>query len=285
MIPLRDNLSCKGNAIATIILIAINCVAFGIELAVPEPATDTFFNTWAVVPAKISAALSSGDPALIGMAALTILTAMFLHGGLMHLIGNMIFLQAFGRAVENRLGTWRFVLFYLLGGFVAWVLHFLTAPNSLTPALGASGAIAAILGAYLLFYPKAKFRTLFMVGPLPLLVSIRAYWFLVIWFASQLLPGISGLINPASAGIAYWAHIGGFVAGVGLAALWATFYPVSNVCYSPDPCGKGDFSLLWYPFKKAEPKSDDTGNDTPVGADPDDKGEDKNDDNDCNNCK
>lgn len=234
MIPIRDNLSCKTFPLATLILLALNCVAFAIELMLPESAVEGFFMTYAVVPAKVSAAFASGDPTLIGMAILSIFTAMFLHGGWMHLIGNMVFLQAFGRAVEARLGSVKFVLFYLLGGFAAWGLHMFTDPMSPIPALGASGAIAAVLGGYLLFYPKAEFKAVAFAG-LPLLVVVRAYWLLPVWFLTQLNDGITNL-SATGGGVAYWAHIGGFLAGMILAGLWHMYRPQSSVCYVPISC-------------------------------------------------
>lgn len=237
MIPLRDNLSCRTFPIATLVLIALNLVAFAIELMLPANAIGSFFQTWAVVPSKVTHAFASGDPSLIAMAMLSFLTASFLHGGWAHIIGNMVFLQAFGRAVEARFGVWRYVGFYLLGGGAAWGMHMFTETASRIPALGASGAIAAVLGAYLVFYPKAEFKTLFMMGFLPVLAVIRAYWLLVVWFALQLYSGIGGLMDPsAGAGVAYWAHIGGFLFGMVAAGLVAWLRPVSSVCYVPLSC-------------------------------------------------
>lgn len=237
MIPLKDNLSCRPFPLVTWILIAINCAAFAVELMLPESQINAFFSTWAVIPAKVMHAFASGDPALIGMAMLSVLTAMFLHGGWMHLIGNMIFLQAFGRAVEARLGRLRYIAFYVLGGFAAWGLHMFTDPASHAPALGASGAIAAVLGAYLVFYPKAEFKTLFLLGVVPILAVVRAYWLLLIWFGMQLFSGVSGLMDPsAGGGVAYWAHIGGFLFGAIAAGAVAVLKPVSSVCYTPISC-------------------------------------------------
>ncbi len=237
MIPLRDNLSCRAFPVVTLVLIALNCVAFGITLMVPDSAIDSFFMQWAVVPGKVAHAFSSGDPLLMCSAMVTVLTSMFLHGGFAHIFGNMIFLQAFGRSVESRFGAWRFAGFYLLGGFAAWGLHMFTDPLSPIPALGASGAIAAVLGAYLVFYPKAEFKTLFMIGPLPVLAVIRAYWLLLAWFGLQLFSGIFGLLDPSEGGgVAYWAHIGGFLFGVAAGALYATLTPQISPCYVPLSC-------------------------------------------------
>jgi membrane associated rhomboid family serine protease len=237
MIPLKDNLSCKTFPIATLILIALNVVAFGIELMLPEAQIETFFQTWAVVPAKVSHAFASGNPALIGMSMLSVLTAMFLHGGWSHIIGNMVFFQAFGKSVEARLGALKFTIVYILGGFAAWGLHMFTDPTSTAPALGASGAIAAVLGAYFVFYPKAKFKTLF-ITPLPVLAVVYAYWLCGAWFIMQLISGVGGIMNPSAdaGGVAYWAHIGGFLFGMIVAGAWALLKPVSTVCYTPLAC-------------------------------------------------
>lgn len=238
MIPLKDNLSCKVFPIATLIIIALNCIAFAIELMVPEAQQQAFFMSWCVVPAKISASLASGDLIAIGMSFLTVLTAMFLHGGWAHLIGNMVFLQAYGRSAEARLGTLQFVGFYLLGGFAAWGLHMFIDPLSPVPALGASGAIAAVLGGYLIFFPKAEFKTLIIAGILPILAVIRAYWLLIVWFVTQLVSGVGGLVDPSEGGgVAYWAHIGGFLFGTLAAGIWMLMTPTNAACYEPMDCG------------------------------------------------
>lgn len=231
MIPWKDNLSCRTFPIATIILIVINALAFAVELMVPADQMQSFFETWAVVPHKVSTAFASGDPGLMAMALLSICTAMFLHGGWAHLFGNMIFLQAFGRSVESRMGSVKYTLFYLLGGFAAWGMHMFTDPSSTTPALGASGAIAAVLGAYLVFFPKAEFKTLIMVGIIPVMAVISAWWLLLAWFGMQLISGVGGLQDAGGGGVAYWAHIGGFLAGVLIGAAWAMIRPQSDICY------------------------------------------------------
>lgn len=237
MIPLKDNLTCRAFPLATFILIALNCVAFVIELMVPEAQQQDFFMNWCVVPSKISAAFASGDISLIGMALLTVVTAMFMHGGWSHLIGNMVFLNAFGRSTEGRMGSIGFTIMYLLGGFAAWGFHMFTDPMSSVPALGASGAIAFVLGAYLVFYPKADFKTLIVAG-LPVLAVIRAYWLLPVWFITQLVSGVGGLVDPSeAAGVAYWAHIGGFIAGTFVAGIWLLLTPDAKECYEEMSCG------------------------------------------------
>lgn len=234
MIPVRDNLNCKNFPLATVCIIVANCLVFLYQLSLNNEQIWRFFMHWAVIPARVSLAFQSGDWMAIGAAVTTIFTAMFLHGSVAHILGNMIFLQAFGRGVENRLGTARFVLFYLVCGFAAWALHFAIEPMSMIPALGASGAIAGVLGAYLWFYTKASFRAIVPMGIFPILVTVKAYWLLPVWFLSQLMAGVFGLLSPeAGGGVAYWAHIGGFVGGFLIAVYWAWRDPQCDSCYLP----------------------------------------------------
>jgi len=238
MIPLRDNLRCTTFPIATLILIALNCAAFFVELMVAGSGNlDSLFGTWTMVPAKVVAAFASGNPAAIGMAVATVFASMFLHGGWMHIIGNMLFLNCFGRGMEARLGRVRFVLFYLLSGVLAATVHIWSDPTSMVPTLGASGAIAGVLGGYLLLWPKAEVKGIFLLVFIPIPIRLRAYWFLLAWFVVQVYEVINSLgqVVPGG-GVAYWAHAGGFVAGLVLAGLWKLYRPVSDVCYIPTDC-------------------------------------------------
>jgi membrane associated rhomboid family serine protease len=147
--------------------------------------------------------------------ALTILTSMFTHAGLLHLGGNMLFLWIFGNNVEDSMGHVRFVIFYLLGGLAALGLQTAIGPNSTTPTLGASGAIAAVLGGYILIYPRARVLTLIFLFVFFTFIEIPAFFFLFIWFAQQALFGAINLTDPngGGGGVAYFAHVGGFVFG------------------------------------------------------------------------
>jgi rhomboid family protein len=155
---------------------------------------------------------------------LTIFTAMFSHAGLLHLGGNMLFLWIFGNNVEDSMGPVRFVLFYLLGGIAALALQVVVGPNSTTPTLGASGAIAAVLGGYILIYPRARVLTLIFLFIFFTFIEIPAYFFLFIWFAQQAVFGAIDLTNPTGGGggVAYFAHVGGFVFGLLAIKLFAT---------------------------------------------------------------
>lgn len=145
----------------------------------------------------------------------TLISMMFLHGGLFHLISNMWMLWVFGDNVEDRLGRFVFICFYLLGGIIAVIAQWAVDPMSTQPVIGASGAVAAVLGAYLVTYPNAKVKTLLFIG-IPLLLDLRSYIVLGGWFVMQVIAGVNGIMAPANVevSVAFWAHIGGFVAGV-----------------------------------------------------------------------
>ena len=151
-----------------------------------------------------------------------LVTSMFLHGGWMHLLGNMLYLHIFGDNVEDRLGHFRYLFFYLATGIVAGVAQLVISPNSSLPMVGASGAIAGVTGAYFLFFPRARVVTLVPVFIFIQIVELPAVFFLFFWFAFQLLLGIGSLGTDASGGgVAFWAHIGGFIAGMVLGPLLA----------------------------------------------------------------
>jgi membrane associated rhomboid family serine protease len=169
---------------------------------------DAFLITRGAIPTEI----------LAGRDIVTLLTSIFLHGGWMHLIGNMLFLRVFGDNIEARIGSLRFAVFYLLGGIVAWLVHVWFNPSSTFPAVGASGAIAAVLGAYLMMFPKGRVKMLFMRTMQSF--YIPANQFLLYWIGLQFLSGIWSLTNlSGDGGVARWAHIGGFVFGIVLVFL------------------------------------------------------------------
>jgi len=164
------------------------------------------------VPAELTAAWSSGVN--LPGEALTLVTSQFLHGGWLHILGNMLYLWIFGNNVEDRLGRFRFLLFYLVGGVVAGLTQVAIAPNSPVPTIGASGAIAATLGAYLVLFPRARITSLVFLGFFYQLIDVPAVIVLVFWFVLQLIDGIASLgMTDASGGVAFFAHIGGFVFG------------------------------------------------------------------------
>jgi membrane associated rhomboid family serine protease len=205
MIPLRDNAPIHSLPFATWGLIALNAVVFLYELTMPDPVLEQFFMQYALVPGR----LAQGDNIL------TPLTCMFLHGGWLHIIGNMWSLYLFGDNVEDRLGSGRFVLFYLFSGIAANLTHFVTQSDSMVPTLGASGAIAGVMGAYVVLFPRARVLTLVPIFIFIYIVEVPAVVFLGLWFVMQLLSGLlSASDKVAFDGVAWWAHIGGFATGI-----------------------------------------------------------------------
>ncbi len=204
MIPLRDHNPSRKTPYVTWSLMAINIVvfAFYIPLLNDPVALSGFFAEWAMVPLEITQ----------GEEYHTAITSMFLHGGYMHLAGNMLFLWIFGDNVEDTLGHGWFLVFYLLSGIGADVFHVVSNSSSPIPTVGASGAIAGVMGAYLLFFPKAKVDFLLFIVVIIKMITLPAFVVLIGWMAMQLFSGISS--TAAGAGVAYWAHIGGFIVGL-----------------------------------------------------------------------
>jgi membrane associated rhomboid family serine protease len=210
MFPLHDDVPSERFPIVNYAIIGINIAMWVLELAQGRE-IDRFFLAWAVVPGQLTGALR---PDVAPPELITPLTAMFLHGGWMHVIGNMWFLFIFGDNVEGRLGHVRYLLFYLASGLAATAAQVALAPDSRLPLVGASGAIAGVLGAYMVMFPYSRVLTLLTLGFFATTVRIAAPWFLGIWFGMQALSGLASLgVRQATGGVAWWAHIGGFVVG------------------------------------------------------------------------
>ena len=204
MIPLRDSNPSRTFPVVTILLIVMNSAAFLYELSLGRNIT-ALINHFGFVPAGNIIAVHS---------ILTIFTSMFLHGGWMHIIGNMWFLWIFGDNVEDFLGHLNYFMFYVFGGVVASITHFFLNPGSTVPTIGASGAIAAVMGAYFILYPRAKVLTLIPIFIIFEFVELPAFIFLGIWFLFQFFLGsLEKAANNAAGGVAWWAHFGGFVYG------------------------------------------------------------------------
>lgn len=211
MIPLRDTIPSSRFPLITISIICINVVVFVVELLLGERGLETLFYNWGIVPLRFT------HPRLEPN-YLTLLSSMFLHGGWMHIIGNMWSLWIFGDNVEERMGRGGFLGFYFLSGLAAGVVHIVTNPASRVPTVGASGAIAGVMGAYLLLYPRAMVVTLVPIVFFCQIIELPAVFFLGLWFLSNLFSGLGTLVAQAdAAGVAWWAHIGGFVVGLGWA--------------------------------------------------------------------
>jgi len=186
-----------------------------------EAQLESFLIKYGLIPAKILAEIS-GNPSDFKIAMLSpFFTNMFLHGGFWHLLGNMWFLYIFGNNVEDKMGSIRYLLFYLIAGILASLTHFILYAHSPVPAIGASGAISGVMAAYMFLFPRSKIITfipIFFI--LPLLIPIPAPIFIGIWFFGQLLSGTFHLFHGTATGIAFWAHIGGFFAGMFLYKLF-----------------------------------------------------------------
>ncbi len=218
MIPLRDANPTRHPPIMTIGLVVACAVAFVFELSRQATGGDValtrLVTEWGIVPAELTAALKSGSYLSIEVA--TLVTSQFLHGGWLHLIGNLLFLWIFGNNIEDRFGRLGFLAFYLVSGVVAGLAQVAIDPNSTIPTIGASGAIAATLGAYLVLYPRARVTSLVFLVFFYQLIDVPAVIVLAMWFVLQLVNGLASLgVGDAATGggVAFFAHIGGFVFG------------------------------------------------------------------------
>ena len=247
MFPIKDNIPTDRFPLITVILIAINVVVF---LGFQHPkgfsaVSDRTVVKYGAIPYELThwgkhcdlastptgqqAVACEGKPDVVGKAPsqpptwLTMFTAMFMHGGFLHIIGNMLFLWIFGNNVEDSMGRPRFVAFYLLGGLAALWGQVLFSPNSDAPTIGASGAIAAVLGAYLLLYPRARVLTVVFIIFFVTVIELPAIFMLGLWFLEQIYFGAADLSSPTGGGggVAYWAHIGGFAFGLALIKVFA----------------------------------------------------------------
>ncbi|MCL3881129.1 rhomboid family intramembrane serine protease [Marivita sp. GX14005] len=206
MFPIRDHNPSRGTPLVTYALIAANVLLFlsYLPLMQDERALMAFYFDWALIPALISQGEGWGG----------FLTSMFLHGGWLHLIGNMLFLFIFGDNLEDEMGHLGFLAFYIACGIGAGLVHYFSAPGSPVPTVGASGAIAGVMGGYLLLFPKARVDILIIIVFIIRIFPIPAWIMLAVWFALQLFGGFGSAADQG--GIAYWAHIGGFAIGLGL---------------------------------------------------------------------
>jgi len=252
--PLKDNIPTDRTAIITIALIAINVIVYFVLQSksggIFSSPADAGVVDWGAIPYEFSnpgseCDITSGRIACEGMPGVsgepssqppfwvTAFSSMFMHGSILHLGGNMLFLWIFGNNVEDSMGHVKFVLFYLLGGLAAIAAQILVEPNAAIPTIGASGAVAAVLGGYLLLYPKARVVTLIFIIFFFTIIELPALLILGFWFVQQLAFGAYGVANPTGGGggVAYFAHIGGFVFGMLAIKLFAS----RTKDYSPPP--------------------------------------------------
>jgi membrane associated rhomboid family serine protease len=210
MFPIRDTVHTKNVPVANLSLIGINVVVFLFQLSLGAD-LDRFVYYYGLVPARYFVPQLK-EYFTFTQQIFALISFMFLHGGFIHLIGNMWFLYIFGDNIEDRLGPVRYIFFYLTCGLTSGVSHILLNPHSNIPTIGASGAIAGVMGAYFLLYPTAKVLTLIPIIIIPLFVEIPAYFFLGFWFFIQFINAAGS--HAEISGIAWWAHIGGFVFGM-----------------------------------------------------------------------
>ena len=223
MIPIRDTAPTRNHAVVNTAIIALNVVLYLVQYSQSEN-LGRFIYIYGLVPARYSVPhiASYFSPA---QQILSLISFMFLHGGFWHLLGNMWSLYIFGNNIEDHLGSLRYLLFYLLCGIVSGITHIVLNPGSNIPTIGASGAIAGVMGAYLILYPRSKILTLIPIIFIPWFVEIPAFFFLGFWFVLQFI-NAAGSHGGASGGIAWWAHVGGFVGGILLLALFKRLPPV-----------------------------------------------------------
>jgi membrane associated rhomboid family serine protease len=219
MFPLRDDNPTTITPIVTWALIAVNAIVFLYQLSLGPNGSQLFVFQYGAIPAVVTGAQNLPRNIATVPPFLSIFTSMFLHGGWMHLIGNMWFLWIFGNNIEEAMGGLRYFVFYVICGFFASAAHIMSNAGSTIPSIGASGAIAGVLGAYLMLYPRAKVLTLVFVFFFIRLLWIPAGFVLVIWFIIQLLSG-SMTGYQSGGGVAFWAHVGGFIAGIALVGLF-----------------------------------------------------------------
>ncbi len=219
MIPFKDNIPSRTVPFVTVSIIILNVVVFFYELMLGR-SLDPFLSQYGVVPAAILAWPRSAVP--LTAIALPYLTSMFLHGGWLHLIGNMWYLWIFGDNVEDRLGHFQFLIFYLLCGLGAGIVHTIFNYDTYVPSVGASGAIAGVLGAYIVSYPFARVLTLVPIFVFIQVIEIPALIVLGLWFVVQFFNGTASLTTSSAGagGVAWWAHIGGFIIGIILVSMF-----------------------------------------------------------------
>ena len=220
MIPLKNMDPRRSFPFVTVILVIANVIVFLHQISLSPSAAEVFIRTYGLVPVKISYALAGTHHMTLQAALLPLFTCMFLHGGWLHIIGNMLFLWIFGANVEDRLGVFGYLAFYLVCGIASSVAEALFAWGSQVPSIGASGAISGILGAFVVFFPGARILTLIPLFIVWFTARIPALIFIGLWFVIQFLSGMASLGSAAAVaqgGVAWWAHVGGFAIGVLLA--------------------------------------------------------------------
>ncbi|HEY6300710.1 MAG TPA: rhomboid family intramembrane serine protease [Candidatus Binatus sp.] len=227
MIPLRDNAAPRRLTPVNVALIAVNLAVFVYELSLGARVA-AFVEKFALVPTAVTQAFTIGTHRNLATLAplMTTVTSMFVHGGFWHIAGNMLYLFIFGAAVEYRMGAARYLIFYCAAGIAAALATVWIAPESSVPVIGASGAIAGVLGAYFILYPRGRILTILPIFVFIQFIEIPAVIYLFVWFAAQLYAGVEQSGRAAAmGGVAWWAHVGGFMFGIALGPMLAINRP------------------------------------------------------------
>ncbi|MBF7082187.1 rhomboid family intramembrane serine protease [Desulfallas sp. Bu1-1] len=218
MIPLRDSARSRTFPVVNLAIIILNLVIYFKEVTVEPYRLNQIFYTYGLIPADVLNTIFTGAP--LTPVLINFITATFIHGGWVHVIGNMLFLWVFGDNVEDRLGHFKYLLFYLLAGIAGGVVHVITNPASTIPVVGASGAVAGVLGAYIIAFPRSRILALVPIIIIFTLMEIPAVIFIALWFFIQLFNGVASLGGAANP-VAWWAHVGGFLMGMLLIKMMA----------------------------------------------------------------
>lgn len=228
MVPLRDNIPTRRTPFVVYGMMGLNLAVFLLQMRLSPQTLNSFFDQWAMVPAQLSASFRGQLEAPLSE-WITLLSSQFLHGGFFHIGGNLLYLWIFGNNIEDQLGHLRFLIFYLACGLLASLAQWAFDPTSTVPTLGASGAIAGVMGAYVRRFPKAQIIVLLPLIVFFTTIRIPALFFLGLWFAQQAFFSLATLIDQmhllAAPGIAYWAHSGGFVFGLVLGPMFGLMKP------------------------------------------------------------
>lgn len=220
LIPIKDVQMTRSRSYINWLLIIVNILVFAWELSLPEPALQEFVVKWGVIPGVITNYRNLPPEVLVQTGGLlSMVTSLFIHVGWVHLVGNMLYLFVFGDNVEDILGHSRYLFFYLAAGVCASITHVVFDPNSMLPMVGASGAVAGVMGAYFVNFPGARVIALVPIGCLLPVVELPALVFLLVWFATNLMSGVASIGVQAQGGVAFWAHVGGFVVGMFLSII------------------------------------------------------------------
>jgi membrane associated rhomboid family serine protease len=228
MVPLNDENPIQITPVVTYVLIVANILIFLYELRLGTPGLQAFLQDFAFIPGQLSESLQGATTGDLIPEPLTLVTSQFLHGSILHVVFNMLYLWIFGNNIEEEMGSSRYLIFYLLCGILASLAQYVFDADSMIPTLGASGAIAGIMGAYIFRFPQARIVTLIPLGFIWFTIRVPAIFFLGFWFLQQAFNSVSSLEAQVNAGgmesgIAYWAHAGGFIFGALLGPIFGLF--------------------------------------------------------------